>query len=103
MIVDHLGNKFKTISNMCDAYEIGLETFRQRRERGWTLEEALLTPADGRYKSCNRVVQDHLGNTYESITKMCIKYKISPATFRARLRRGIGIGQALTESTDRRK
>lgn len=41
MYEDHLGNKFPSYSKMAEAYGINARLFATRRNRGWTIEEAL--------------------------------------------------------------
>lgn len=38
---DHLGNKYRTVTEMCLAYGIKLDSYSWRVQHGWTLEEAL--------------------------------------------------------------
>ena len=41
---DHLGNSYKTISEMCHEYGIKSSTYLYRRRMGWNVEEALTVP-----------------------------------------------------------
>ena len=41
---DHLGNSYKSISEMCHKYGISRHLYSNRRHRGWGIEEALTTP-----------------------------------------------------------
>lgn len=50
MMYDHKGNVYETLEDMCEAYNIKPETFTSRINRGWMLEEALLTPLMANYK-----------------------------------------------------
>ena len=40
---DHLGNKFKSLTDLCKAYNITRYNYRDRKNQGWTLEEILTT------------------------------------------------------------
>ena len=40
-VIDHLGNEYKSKTEMCKAYGVRLDVYCQRRKRGWSLEEAL--------------------------------------------------------------
>ena len=42
--MDHTGRKYESERKMCDAYEIGYGTFRDRIRSGWILEDALTIP-----------------------------------------------------------
>lgn len=41
---DHEGNGYTSQSAMCKAFDISLTAYRKRRQRGWSLEQALTTP-----------------------------------------------------------
>lgn len=41
---DHLGNKFKCWTEMCDYWNMDYSTFKYRIKNGWKVQEALLTP-----------------------------------------------------------
>ena len=41
---DHLGNKYPTISKMCESYNIPVATYESRIGNSWSLEKALTTP-----------------------------------------------------------
>lgn len=40
-VSDHLGNRYRNVEDMLDYWGISLKVYRKRKERGWTLEEAL--------------------------------------------------------------
>lgn len=51
---DHLGNKFKSIVDMTEFYNIPYNTLYMRLKRKWSLEKALTTPngkSRGKYAS----------------------------------------------------
>lgn len=85
-ITDHLGNTYKSIKEMCNAYNIHPNTYQGRLKRGWTKEEALL----------DKKITDHLGNGYKSIKEMCEAYNISYDTYLFRIRSGWAKEAALT-------
>lgn len=47
-------------------------------------------------KRGSRYVTDHKGNSYRNVQEMCGNYGIKPATFRARMRNGFTLEEALT-------
>lgn len=98
---DHLGNEYKSISEMCLHYNIDVHTYMSRVKNGMTVEQSLTTPTrvDGRRKKC----KDHLGNEFNSVTEMCMHYKLSVMTFRIRINRGWSLEDALTVPVDRDK
>ena len=42
--IDHKGNKFNTLKEMCAYWNIGVTTYQHRRNRGWSMEKSLATP-----------------------------------------------------------
>ena len=44
VIEDHLGNRYGTLQEMCNAWGIELYNYERRRRKGWTMEEILTTP-----------------------------------------------------------
>lgn len=44
-VTDHLGREYATIDTMCKAYHILRQTYLARIDRGYSIEEALTTPA----------------------------------------------------------
>lgn len=45
---DYLGDRYETLKAMCDHYEIEPNTYKARRRRGMSVEEALTTPVERR-------------------------------------------------------
>lgn len=94
-VQDHLGNKYGSTKDLCKAYNINYTTFMVRIENGWSMEDAITkeiqTPEKG------KAIQDHLGNTYESVKSLCKAYNIDITTFTTRLDRGWSIEDALTK------
>ncbi len=97
---DHLGNCFKSISDMCSYWGIEQSTFTHRINRDkYTLKEAL----EGRRKT-DEYVYDHLGNKYNSVSEMCKFYKIDRKTFHRRLdKMGMSLKDALTTKCENRQ
>lgn len=89
LIEDHIGNKYDSILEMCNHYNVEKPIFEARIRMGWGLEKALTFE---RYEKC----YDHLGNIFESVNDMCRHYKINKATFRQRIKKGIPLELALS-------
>lgn len=70
--IDHLGNKYPSMTAMCNAYNITHYTFASRLNLGWTLEQALTTPQIIHAKSCN----DNMGHTFPTLADMCRFYGV---------------------------
>lgn len=86
---DHLGNEFASVRDMCRHYGISESTFGNRRNRGWTVEQALTVKTEGntrKVKPKGRTWKDHLGNEYESIPAMCAAYGITDKIYQSRRR-----------------
>jgi hypothetical protein len=96
--VDHLGNKWRTKSEMLKHYGLTFASFRFRINAGWSLKDALIT------KKCEKTANaikciDHLGNEFNSMTAMCRYYNVSYKAFRERIRSGRSLEQALTDES----
>lgn len=89
---DHLGNKFKSKSEMCKYYGVNQATFNTRIESGYSLEEALT-------KGFRLIeeFEDHLGNKYDSVKSICEAYDIQVSTYYRRKHRGWSIEDILTK------
>ncbi len=86
LVMDHLGNRWPSLSYMCEHLGISLHLYHQGIKAGLTLEEIL-----------NRdVVYDHKGNKYASLQDMCQYYGLSVSCYKNRLNRGWTQEDALT-------
>ena len=90
---DHRGNMFKSIEEMCKAYDITYVTFSHRLKLGWTLKDALETPV--RVPLEAYWVTDYKGNKFKSKKEMCKAYGINYSTFKSRMRLGWALKDAL--------
>lgn len=89
---DHLGNVYQSEAEMCKHYDISIVKFRDRLNKGYSLEKALTYKGGQRKK-----VKDHLGNEYDSIKSMCEHYNINNVTYSNRIKYGWSLEKALTE------
>ena len=94
-IKDHLGNEYNTVYEMCSHYNICVQTYYKRIQRGYTLKEALEKPVRIR-KDIDSIV-DHVGNKYESIAEMCEHYNVNVKTYYNRLNHGCTLEYALIQ------
>lgn len=90
--VDHKGNSYRYLRDICNEYDIKCSTFISRLSRGWSLKKALTTKV---VHNCN-TAKDHLGNTFPSTRSMCMHYNIQPSTFNDHLKRGWSLEKALS-------
>lgn len=95
-VKDHLGNEYNTVYEMCGHYNIGVQTYYKRIQRGYTLKEALEKPVRIR-KDIDSII-DHIGNKYESIAEMCEHYNVNVKTYYNRLNHGCTLEYALTKN-----
>ena len=88
-VTDHKGITYKNKQQMCIAYDLSAATVNSRLRNGWSLQEALETPVER--------FQDHLGNTFPSVKKMCEQHNINPQAYLNRTKKyGWSIKKALT-------
>ena len=97
-VIDHLGNKFKTIEEMCEYHNTEPSVYNTRRKRGMTVEQALTA-----VKMIRGVAIDPFGNNFNSVKDMCKAYNISISVFRARLREGWEAEEALIVPVKKKK
>ena len=98
-VVDFLGNKFESKSQMLKHWGISNATYYNRTHKeGLSMEEALTKPIAKTYSF--QEVTVHLGNKYRSLSLMARTYGIKPITLRDRLERGWSVREALTTPID---
>ena len=90
--VDHTGQTFASERAMCRSWGVGSVTFRQRRQRGWSVEAALT----GVNPTAETSHVDHTGQVFTSERAMCAHWNIFAETYRARRKRGLSVAEALT-------
>lgn len=95
---DHLGNRFRSESEMARAYGLTPTTYAYRKSAGWPLDRMLTEPVEHAIRQ-----KDASGNEYRSKQAMCDAHGISKATLNGRLAKGIPLKEALETppSTDR--
>lgn len=91
-ITDHLGNRYNSKKEMCDAYGKDVGTYNSRILAGYTQEEALTMPIQT-IVHC----KDHLGNIFASEREMCRHYNMESNLVRRRLALGMSLEEALTK------
>ena len=95
-IYDHLGNQYMSISEMAEHYGITEKIYHGRRHgMKWSLEKTLTTPIITQAKNSQQVT-DHTGVTWPSISEMARHWGIKQNTYRARIKQGWSVEQALT-------
>jgi lambda repressor-like predicted transcriptional regulator len=97
--VDHLGNKYRSITALSKAYGIPYAALQRRLRHGWDLEKALTKPVK---KKPDKYV-DHKGVRYSSMTDLAAAYGMSTPTLINRLKKGWDLEKALTAPLKGRK
>ena len=80
---DHLGNRFDTIKDMCNHYNITVSAFLIRRKKGYSLEYCLT-----HQQKNHRIITDFAGNKFGSEEEMCRYYNISHSKYLHRINSG---------------
>lgn len=98
---DHAGNKFKTVKEMCKRWHVSTGTYWARIRAGFGVEGALTgngSPAKAGHGGPRVPTPciDHEGRSFGSVTEMCRYWHVSQATYRARIRAGYSLEDALT-------
>lgn len=86
-VVDHKGNVYNNVLEMCNVYNLKKVTFYHRKKSGWSLEECLL----GR----ESYIEDHEGNRFSTLKDMCKHYGVYYSVYADRLKRGFTVEEAL--------
>lgn len=95
---DHLDNEYPNIKQMCKHYDIHPATYYARIKNGWSIEDALTTPAGvSKYSEKRGYIKDHKGNLFINTTEMCKLYRIPYEAYRSRIKNGWSIEDALTK------
>ena len=92
--VDFRGRVFPSMTVMAKEYGVSQMSILNHMKGGRTPAESLKHILNSPY--INRVVKDHLGNSFTSNTKMTRYWNVNYETFRDRLRRGWSLEEALT-------
>ncbi len=79
--VDHLGQKFESMTDMAHHWGMHYQILRTRLNRGWSIKRALTTPVKGKYKKI--IVQ---GKEFKSIAEAARYFDIPLPTVYARMR-----------------
>lgn len=84
--IDHLGNEFNTIKEMCEYWGITYGNLNTRLRQGWSLKDALEQPII-KDLSKGTFIRDHLGNKFSSYTEMCEYWGVKYHVFKYRIKR----------------
>ncbi len=97
---DFNGREFHSIKEMCKAHGINISTYRARRYKGMTMQQALVVPV---MKTNGIYCRDHQGHSYACFSDMAKRWGVLPTTLFSRLNFGYSIEQALVQPVRRFK
>ena len=89
------GKMYASKTDMCKAYGVSWNVYKERRRRGWSMEDALTKPLAKQGRRAKPQVGPD-GKQYDSTRAMCEAYGIKYSVFEARLSRGMTRDEALT-------
>ena len=92
-ITDPFGNKFRSISAMCKFHNVDYTTYTRRRNRGFSVEDALT----------GKGVHDHKGNSYKSYKELYKAYGITRDEFINEVRNGKSLKDILEREKPEKK
>lgn len=94
---DHKGNTYKSVGEMCAAYNITEKIFWSRKRIcKWPLEKILTEPLQTIPGNAKEIT-DHLGNVFPSVSAMCRHHNVKLTRYKERRKLGWDIERALTE------
>lgn len=64
---DHTGRKFYSVSDMCEYWEVDVNSYKYHRRLGFSVEQCLN----------EEFVHDHLGKGFKNLKELCLHYNIS--------------------------
>lgn len=89
---DYKGIEYRSFDEMCRAYGKETGTVRSRIKSGYSLKDALTGETRKQRKGS---ITDPFGVEYESVAKMCKKYKVNDTAYGYRLDHGACMEEAL--------
>lgn len=99
--VDHIGNRFYTIEDMCKYWRIGIDLYKHGIQHGRNFHSILNEAI--RIENIKAKENDGVkkiwrapdGKEYTSFRSMCREYNVCPETARQRLKKGLSLSEAL--------
>ena len=91
VIRDKYGRVFTSLVDMCRFYNVSVDTYKERRQAGFSQEMCLL-----KCQVYTTTIQDHTGREYASLKDMCIAWGISIGEYNKRFDSGVSLKEILT-------
>ena len=98
-VSDCLGEKFKSVADMCNKWGIKQNTFKYRINSGWKLKKALSAPVISGHP---RQIQDHTGRWFKSRKELCEFWGVNYGTFNSRYNRGFKMKDCVVQGNFKR-
>ena len=94
-IQDHKGQNWPSVKAMCTHWGINTALYYGRIKCGYSIEQALTEPIMEQPKN-SKIITDHMGNTFVSISELCKHWNVRRSTYNIRIKQGWSIKDALT-------
>lgn len=89
IVKDYAGQKFGSVEELCDYYNISPSYYREKAAQGWGVERILTG------NEPNKVVKDYKGQTFKSVKEMCRAYEVNELLYIKRRSCGLSVKEAL--------
>ena len=93
---DHLGHKFNSATELCQHWNVRLDTFLNRHKKGWTIEECIFGKKDKSFYA--EIIIDPNGKTFRNQKEMCEYWNVSYDAYLFRKRKGYDLATCLDDS-----
>lgn len=91
VVTDHLGNEYRTITDMCKAWGIYCYEYYSRRSNGFSMKDTLEIVVD----SLRLPTVDLSGKVYKDCLELCKANKISVSELRKKIKATSSVEEAL--------
>lgn len=96
-VIDHKGNEFKSVSEMCRYWGVSSKLFYSRHRHCRDLEYCLSPKKVKGGRLAGVPVEDHLGNKFESKQDLAQAYGLTLCTLHYRMSKGWSLEEVLTK------
>ena len=96
--VDHKGNVFNSLNEMCEYWGVSVNAFNYRNRKGFSLEKCL-DASEIKNKTSSKECIDHTGRKFGSIKEMCEYWGVDVSTFSDRVTKNRPLSECLSANT----
>ena len=99
--IEFEGNTYKSVTDLCDKYNVKYNTYYIRKKRGFTLEECIYGKDTKVNPSTNdnANVIDHFGNKFINEAHMCRYHNVKYSTYKSRKDKGWPLPKCLSDKS----